>query len=152
MTPEILMLGPTTMHHRRVEISKQPQLQEDLNRLDLGRVQVQEYRIMDKILNQLEGILTQMAPLRHNHHTDHLVTMVGVTIVTREVNHMGDQMEEVRMVVVGQVEDLVEILDQGLEDRFLHQETLVPDLMDHHILQEIPAVDPDHLLLIQVGM
>ena len=24
MTPEILMLGPTTMHHRRVEISKQP--------------------------------------------------------------------------------------------------------------------------------
>ena len=37
MTPEILMLGPTTMHHRQVEISnEQQQLQEDLIRLDLG--------------------------------------------------------------------------------------------------------------------
>ena len=37
MTPEILMLGPTTMHHRQVEISnKQQQLQEDLIHLDQG--------------------------------------------------------------------------------------------------------------------
>ena len=56
------------------------------------------------------------------------------------------------MVVVGQVEDLVEILDQGLEDRYLHQETLVLDLMDCHILQEIRVVGLDHLLLLQVGM
>ena len=93
-----------------------------------------------------------MVHLCHSHQLDHLVTMVGVTIVTQEVNHMGDQMEEVRMVVVGQVEDLVEILDQGLEDLFLHQETLVPDLMDRQILQEIRVVGPDHLLLLQVGM
>ena len=62
MTLETLILGPIITHHRQVEISEQPQLQEDPNRLDLGRVQLQEYRIMDKILNQLEGILTQMEP------------------------------------------------------------------------------------------
>ena len=73
-------------------------------------------------------------------------------VVIQEVNHLEDQLEEVRMVVVGQVEGLVGILDRGLEDQHLHQETLVPDLMDRHILQETLAVDPDHLLLLQVGM
>ena len=62
MTLETLILGPIITHHRQVEISKQPQLQEDLNHLDLGRVQLEEYRIMDKILKQMEGILTRMPP------------------------------------------------------------------------------------------
>ena len=75
-----------------------------------------------------------MEPLHHSHHTDHLVTIVVFPVTIQEVNHLEDQLEEVQMVVVGQVEGLVGILDQGLEDRHLHQETLVPDLMGRHIL------------------
>ena len=107
---------------------------------------------MEELRNRLEGILTRMEPLHHSHRTDHLATIVVFPVVIQEVNHLEDQLEEVRMVVVCQVEGLVGILDQGLEDRHLHQETLVPDLMDRHILQEILAVGPDHLLLLQVGM
>ena len=93
-----------------------------------------------------------MEPLHHSHHMDHLVTIVVFPVTTQEVNHLEDQLGEVQTVVVGQVEGLVEILGQGLEDQYLHQETLVPDLMDRHILQEIQVVGLDHLLLLQVGM
>ena len=80
-----------------------------------------------------------MAPLRHSRHTDHLATIVVFPVTIQEVNHLEDQLGEVQMVVVGQVEGLVGILDQGLEDQHLHQETQVLDLMDHHILQENPG-------------
>ena len=93
-----------------------------------------------------------MEPLHRSHRTDHLATIVVFPVTIQEVNQLEDQLGEVQMVVVGLVEGLVEILGQGREDQHLHQETLVPDLMDRHILQEILALDQDHLLLLQVGM
>ena len=57
-------------------------------------------------------------------------------------------MGEVQMVVV----DRMGILGQDREDQILHQETLVPDREDQHLLREIlPVVLDRLLLLLQVG-
>ena len=107
---------------------------------------------MEELSTRLKGILTILELLHHPHHTDNMVTIIVFPVATPEVNHLEDRLGEAQTVVVDQTEGLMGILGQDQEDQHLHQETLVPDLMDRHILLETLAVDPDHLLLLQVGM